>query len=277
MHQNALRLPLPLFALSLLVLVACGGAQIAPVPDAVITPVPPSDPGGRTTVMVLGTLHEGHLRGGYPLEVVEGVVRAFRPDVVLVELQPSEVGPALAAVDALEDPLDAASGSAPLSGMPELYAVVLPLRHELGYEVVGVSATDAGAIADREAYYRDAPHGPVERRYLVANATLHAATIGNEGPRDPVWLHSEEFAELVREATLWLAYFAEEAMGRGGELRLQARSAALVDAALDAASGDRVLIVYDVAARWWLEDALDVRTDVRREDVRTLLPGRPVP
>jgi hypothetical protein len=66
-------------------------------------------------------------------------------------------------------------------------------------------------------------------------------------------------------------------MGRGGELRLQARSAALVDAALDAASGDRVLIVYDVAARWWLEDALDVRTDVRREDVRTLLPGRPVP
>lgn len=263
-----------LVALALLVC-ACGGGHA--VPDAPAPAGAPALPArledGRTLVTYLGTIHERHYVADYSLATVEAVVRAFAPDVVLVELPPDDVARVCAEVDALGDD----AGPATLSNrwvrtLPEVYRVVVPLRHELGYEVAGISGWSAGAWDDRAAYFEDHPHGPEHREYIVSNAAYHAVFIGRDGWNDPVWLHGDEHLEAMMEAALWLAYHAEGEMGRGGPLTLHARHADLLAAALETWRGQRILVVFDVTARWSLEPLIDLRSHVYRAPIETWLP-----
>ena len=228
---------------------------------------------GRSQVGYLGTLHAAHLMSGYSLDIVEAAIRNFRPDVVLVEVPPSAMAEVLAEVDAVGE----AAGPDTLQSqwirpLPELYSVVLPLRHELRYDVVPVSGWTEAAKADRDAYYMQFPHGPMEREYIIANATFHAAFLQNEGAQNVAYLHGPEYLETLTDASRWLSYYAEEAMRQGGELRVQGRHAALVEEALTAFRGQRILIVFDATSRWYLEPVVRARRDVDFVSTPAFLP-----
>ena len=264
------------FLAILLCTAACGGA--GPVVDTGpldIVPAelqPMEDP--RSPIAMLGTLNAGHLGGGYDLSVVEYVIRAFEPDTVLVELPPEEFEAALAESDRFDgDVVDrSVIGNNWLMNLPELYEVVLPLRHQLGFDVVPVSAWSEYALEDQAAFEAAHPHGPMERWYVLSNAALQAAMLDNNGARDPHWLHGAEFLELITAASRWLAYYSEEDMGDAGELRLHAGHARLIAPALDERPGQRVLIIFAVTSRWYLEPLLRNRDDFRFQPISAFLP-----
>ncbi len=257
--------------------IGCGGTTLPTDPSDPLPPVqlPVEMEDGRSPVAFLGTLNAGHLRGAYSLDVVEYVIRRFEPDVILVELPPESFEHAVSESDRFNgnvpDPSVLASNW--LVNMPELYDVVLPLRHELGYEVVPVSGWTVDAIEDQNDFYAAHPHGPMERWYVVSNAALQAATLENDGASDAFWLHGHEFMELITAASRWMAYYSEEEMGEAGELRLHARHAAYMDAALDEREGQRVLVIFAVTSRWYIEPFLRARDDFRYESVSRHLPG----
>lgn len=271
----SVRLPF-VASIASLVLAACAGATTAtrPVRAIDVEPAMPSSlVSDLTTATYLGTLHERHYIAEYSLSEVEAAVRSFRPDVVLVELPPDDVAGVCAEVDALgEEAGPTTLENVWVRTLPELYRVVIPLRHELGYDVVGISGWTPEAMADRAAYYEAWPHGPEEREYIVANAAFHAAFLRNDGWNDPTWLHGDEYMETLSDASRWLAYFAEERMGRGGALRVQARHAALLADALERYPGERVLVVFDVTARWALEPVLGAHPDVHHLSAAAFLP-----
>lgn len=248
-----------LLLLTLLALAtACGGAAANSSPTASDTPAGTLPTGIETrlsTVAFLGTLHEVHDRIGYPLETVEHVIRAFEPDLVLVELPPDAFDDALAQADAYAE-TGTEITERWLHDKPELYEVVLPLRHDLGYEVLPVSGWTQAAEAARDAYYFVNPHGPMERHYVIANAAFHATFLENTGFSNPTWLHGTEYLRLLTDASRWLSYYAEEQMGLGGELHVQSRHAALIEDAVRAFPGRRILVVFDTTARWYIEPVL---------------------
>ncbi len=258
--------------------VACGGASSASTtPDTLeaTTQLPVLLAPQQSTVAFLGTLHEAHLRGGYPLSVVEQTIRNFEPDLVLVELPPASFEEALVDSDArAEDPSHVLANRW-LRNKPELYNVVLPLRTELGYDVLPVSAWTAGAQADRDAYYFEHPHGPMERYYIMANAAFHAEFLENNGFTNPQWLHESAYLDGLTAASRWLSYYAEEEMGRGGELRMQAAHAALVEDAIRAFPGRRILIVFDTTSRWYLEPVVRGIAGVHFASTTGFLPRTP--
>lgn len=251
-------------------LAACGAPSATTPSTATIVPEPlvVED----TVVSFLGTLHNTHLGNGYPLTIIEQTVRNFDPDLVLVELPPPDFESALAASDARSDDASEAPDHAWLRNKPELYDVVLPLRTTLNYEVLPVSGWTAEARADRDAYYMVNPHGPMERRYIMANAAFHAAFLEHEGFSNPAWLHGEAYLEGLTAASRWLSFYAEEDMGRGGELLIQSRHARLIEDAIRAFPGRRILVVFDATARWYLEPVVQ-SMDVRWTSITQFLPA----
>ncbi|MCB9507002.1 MAG: hypothetical protein H6698_06430 [Myxococcales bacterium] len=249
-------------ALALASTVACGGANVVDEPHAVesdpIGALITSDP-ARATVLVLGTVHEAHLQSGYPLDIVERVVRRFDPDIVLVELTADELEGALASYESVgSDALPADITDARLRVLPELYRVVFPLRDELGFRVLGVAGLDAAAAADRDTYILAEPHGPAERDYVLAAARFQTQFIAHGGYGDSAWLNSEAYEAYSGAVARWLSFYSEEAMGRGGPLHSNARAMAAIEDVLAGAAGQRVLVVYHVDERWYLEPAIEV-------------------
>lgn len=257
----------------LLLGLGCGGSP-APIATAPVSAelMPMAD--RRGTLSFLGTLNEGHLSSPFDADVVEYVIRAFEPDVVLVQLPPDDFDTALAESDRFGGDVADPSflGSPWLPELPELYSVVLPLRHELAYEVIPVSAWTDEARNDLAAFEARRPLGPMERWYVVSNFALQSAMLENGGPHDPWWLHGEEAIELLTSASRWLAYYSEEEMGDAGELKLHAGHARLIDPALDAHQGQRVLVVFAFTSRWYIEPMLQAREDFRFQPITAFLP-----
>ena len=103
-----------------------------------------------TEVILLPTIHQNHLKSkDYSLARLETVMREIKPDFVCAEITPT----ALATND--EGKKDKR-----LSYFPEYTKVILPLRKELGYEVIPCSAytqkvnfKTVGVKAMDEAHY----------------------------------------------------------------------------------------------------------------------------
>lgn len=271
-HLFGLRTKLTL-GLSLL-WIGCGGVEI-PIDTGPIAAelMPMADP--RGTVSFLGTLNERHNGGQFDIDTIEYVVRAFEPDVVLVQLPPDSFDDALLESDDLDgDVIDPALiNNTWLSELPELYGAVLPLRDELGYEVIPVSGWTDAARDDLAAFEAAHPNGPMERWYVVSYGALQAAIIGSRGARDPRWLHGDEYLELTTAVSRWLAYYSEEQMGAAGELTLHAAHARLIDPALDAHRGARILVVFAHTSRWYIEPLLRARDDFRFQPISAFLPS----
>jgi hypothetical protein len=68
--------------------------------------------------------------------------------------------------------------------------------------------------------------------------------------------------DALEQESLWLSYFVEAELGLAGELRSEARHAAIMSDALTRYRGQRIAIVFDVRSRYSLEGELLVREGV---------------
>ena len=228
----------------------------------------------HTEVIVLGTLHRSHLDSeGFGLAVIEAFVRQVDPDVVLVEIPPDRFDAIVSEVDELgpgasEDTLT----DGWIQAFPELYGVVLPLRHELGYEVVPVSGWTPEVSADRNAYWESHPAGPVEREYILSFHRFQTSQLENDVWENPRWANGDEYVLLSGTVSRWLSYFAEEELGAAGEMRINSRHAALISDAIVAHPNRRILVVYGARHRYFIEPTIDVMPNVERLDPLDYLP-----
>jgi hypothetical protein len=188
-------------------------------------------------------------------EAIADAIRAFAPDVLLVDAPPDVLEAVRAG--ARPDP-----NAPPWSLAPEVLTVLMPLALELDCAIEGVSAWTDEAHEARAAYDRAEPHGPPHRRYLLARARAMSALAQARAGEDAGWIADPALDEVLREEALWLAYFAEERMGRGGVLWRLTRQAALIDGALDRWHGLRVAMVLPVEDRFYQLSAAALRGGV---------------
>jgi len=214
-------------------------------------------------VVLVGTIGDTHTdSAGYSLDILREAVERADADVLLINATAEQWEQAQTVLGAIEGPVSEATiPDRALARQPELWAVAWPLRDEL--EVVPYGVETIEVLAERASYFAGHPNGPETQSYLRAAARLQMAIIANRGEEDPLWLHSDEYLELTSEQSRWLSYHAEESMGLGGEMRINARAAAEMLDAIDGRLGQRVVVLTPAERLYFLAGALAARTEVR--------------
>ncbi len=233
---------------------------------------------GTTTVAVLGAIHGGHLRSkSYSVDAVLGIVRDFKPEVVLVEIPPYLFDKVVKRIDErgfatrrkhLED-------LTWIKAFPELYRGVIPLRKQLGYTVVPVSGWRPEASTARREFWKGVGKSEQmrERRriYDAVNEAFKEIRKREGGIGNAAFVNSQHQADMYQLLrTCWSACF-DDGLGTGGETAINRAHWQNIAKALDAHRGKRVLIVYGAAHRYWFLRELRQRKDVELVAV----PGRP--
>ena len=236
--------------------------------------------GGKTRVAVLGAIHGSHLSSkGYSVKAVIETVRKYRPDVVFVEIPPELFAAHVKAIDrkGFGTTKGDLAGQRWIGAFPELYRGVIPLRKELGFEVVPVSGWRPQASSDRKEFWQGAGKQGVmadrRRIYDQVRAALTEIQDRERHREDPRFVNSQHYSDLRQlERTLWAACF-DEGLGRGGEGAINRAHWRNIAAGLERHRGKRILIVYGAAHRYWFLRELRKRRDVELLNVRDYLPG----
>ncbi len=228
----------------------------------------------KTEVAVLGVIHGSHLRSkAYSVDHVVEIVRRFRPESVFVEIPPARFAEILAVVDRKGFRTRAADvkDTTWIRAFPELYRGILPLRHEMKFEVVPVSGWSPEVNADRRSFWSGAGKSAeqMQRHAIYSRVSREFAAIRKRegGIENAAFYNSRHYADLRQlERTLWSASF-DHGLGRGGEVAINRAHFGHIDKALKTRRGRRILIVYGAAHRYWFLKELEARSDVQLVDM----------
>lgn len=226
-----------------------------------------------TQVLVLGMIHSGHKESAqWGLEQVAETIRRIQPDVVCAEIPPLR----WPAVWAEYRAAGTVSDSRVLR-FPEYTDVLLPLKMEMGFEVVGCAAWTQ-EMSDARSQKLKALAVEPELAALNAEYELrsravesrHAAEPIEDG--DPRVIHSQIYDERTRASLLPYDELLNDYLGSGGWTNINRSHWALVGKAIDDHHGQRILITFGAGHKYWLLDRLMKREDVQLLDVVPYLP-----
>lgn len=217
----------------------------------------------RTEVVFVATIHRQHLHAeNYSMALLERVIRATEPEVVIAEIPP-------AGQSRIESALESQSTDPWLESFPELSQVIYPLRTELEFELVAASAWERQVSDDWKTYWEAHPNGPDAELYR--NASDHFARVNDDEDNDPEWLHSPTYRRLAGWTDTALSSHAAEDLGAADPITLGRKHAAAVVRAILAHQGRRIVVVWDARKRWILEREVRSLSNVVVHDTRWFL------
>jgi len=213
-----------------------------------------------TEVAVVGVIHSGHRTSEvYSLDVLEQMLRDFKPDVVLTEIPPDRLAEAEAQF--------AATGEITESRVrvfPEYTDVLFPLQAELGFEIVACAGWTSEMAADRRAkivaWQDERPEQTATINAAQAAVDQNQRTLGD--PDDPRVIHTDAYDEFVRAGMQPYNELWNDDLGAGGWTNINQAHWDLIEAAIDAHPGQRIVITFGSWHKYWFLDRLRERDDV---------------
>ncbi|PKM06607.1 MAG: hypothetical protein CVV14_11930 [Gammaproteobacteria bacterium HGW-Gammaproteobacteria-4] len=227
-----------------------------------------------TEVAVLGMIHDGHRKStAWGLHAVRETITRYRPDVVIAEIPPDRwqrIWRDYAERGVIED--------SRVLRFPEYTDVLLPLKVRLGFTVEPGAAWTQEMSDLREARIHVFEHDPA---FAERNAAYQAATRAAEaqdanhllGSDDPRTIQSDEYDRLTKTTLTPYDTYLNDVIGPGGWTNINVAHYRLIDAAIRRHPGQRILITFGAAHKYWLLERLRERDDVRLLDVREFLPA----
>lgn len=231
-------------------------------PAADVQPAPAWTEGPKNEVVVLGTIHGTHRTSTlYSLDVLSRVIEAVDPDYVITEIPPDRLAAAaagFASTGRVTEPR--------VRVFPEYTDVLFPLTRSMDFRIIPAAAWSDGMAAFRRDALARLSNNPARAKdwaaYQSAFRTFSEALGGRAD--DPVFIHSEEYDALTREAFRPYATLFAEDLGRGDWERINAAHYALIEAALHTHEyeGVRILITFGSSHKYWFLDRLRERHDI---------------
>ena len=220
-------------------------------------------PGQQNELVLLGTIRGQHFDSTrYSLAVLRDMIRAIRPSVVLCEIPPDRLDQALR-----EFHQDGEVREPRVAQFPEYTEVLFPLAAELQFEIVPCAAWSPdldtareqglAALAERDPQlYGDARD---------ALDWLAHRLEREQSSDDPVAIHEPSYDATVREAMEAYAERVDADLGPAGWQANNRAHYALIDTALRsrAGRGGRYLLMFGAWHKYWLDERLQQRKDVR--------------
>lgn len=224
-----------------------------------------------TEVCVLGMTHSGHETSElWGLPQVEAALRALEPDAVLAEIPPDRFGTAareFADNGSIEEPR--------VKRFPEYTGVLFPLQAELGFEIVPCAAWTEPMARDRSEKLRlwRSERAEDSARVEAGQASIRTRLADLGTTDDPHLIHTDAYDTIVKEGLLPYDELFNDDLGPGGWTNINAAHWALIEAAIDARPGQRLIITFGGWHKYWFLEQLRERDDVRLLDARDYLPS----
>jgi len=226
-----------------------------------------------TEVAVLGMIHGAHRSSAaWGLDAVRDAITRYRPDVVIAEISPDRwqrIWRDYAERGVIED--------SRVLRFPEYTDVLLPLKVRLGFAVEAGAAWTQEMSDLREARIHMFEHDPA---FAERNAAYQAAVKAAEAQDashltdsdDPRVIHSDDYDQMTKIALTPYDEYLNDVIGAGGWTNINVAHYRLIDAAIRAHPGERILIMFGAGHKYWLHEQLRQRADIRLLDVQDFLP-----
>jgi hypothetical protein len=229
--------------------------------------------GKKTEVLMIGTIHGAHKTStSFSLDVLRGMLRNAKPDLVLTEIAPNRFDAALRefrATGMITEPR--------VARFPEYVDVLFPLTRELSFNIVPTAGWSKPMDAYRTAALKRIEADPTRRAEWIeyTRATTKGDSLtARGGADDPRFMNSDAYDSIQTAAHEPYDRLFNAELGPGGWTNINRAHFANIARALDAHRGEgrRVVITYGAGHREWMMRELRKRSDVVLLDVGAFVP-----
>jgi hypothetical protein len=219
----------------------------------------------KNEVLILGTIHSGHLTDSvYNNAYVERLIRRIKPDYILAEIPPDRLDAAWEGFrrdDSISEPR--------VIRFPEYKDVVFPLSKEMDFEIIPTAGWTKPMADERTQKLRAISKDPARKAdwaaYIAANEASDAAYEATGKVNNPHFIHTHAY-DSIQDISLQVynRLFNVE-LGLGGWENINIAHYWNIEKALEKHryEGKRFLIIYGAGHKGWFLRELHKRDDVR--------------
>jgi hypothetical protein len=222
----------------------------------------------KNRVVVLGMIHSGHKTSDvYSLDVLRDAIIEIDPDLVLIEIPPSRFFAArdeFAKTGTITEPR--------VSRFPEYVDVLFPLTKTMDFDVYPCAGWTKEMSDARNARLSQwATNRPDETAEIEAAQKRVEAIMSSEGdPNDPLYIHTDHYDHLVKQAIEPYNRLFNDDLGPGGWDNINIAHYGMIHNALDRHSGEgeTILITFGAWHKYWFIEQLKLRDDIELVEPR---------
>jgi len=203
----------------------------------------------------------------YSLDILRSVIEEINPDYVLTEIPPDRFESARVGFQA-----DGEVTEPRVMRFPEYADVLFPLTHSMKFEIIPCAGWTRAMAEDRAAKLnRWKTMRPIETQEVDAAQDRVEKIMASEGdPNNPLYIHTEHYDQLVKEALEPYNRLFNDDLGPGGWDNINAAHYVLIHNALEQLSGEdiTILITFGAWHKYWILEQLRLRNDINIVDPR---------
>jgi hypothetical protein len=227
----------------------------------------------KTEVLILGTIHGGHLTDSlYNITYLDRLIREINPDFILAEIPPDRFTEAMEGFrrdDSISEPR--------VMRFPEYVDVVFPLTKEMDFEIIPTAGWTAPMAKERSqklrAISKDTSRISDWEAYTTASRLTDSLMVATGNQNDPYFIHSHQY-DSIQDISLQVynKQFNVE-LGLGGWENINIAHYWNIEKALEKHryQGKRMLIIYGAGHKGWFLRELWKRDDIILLDMHPFL------
>jgi len=227
----------------------------------------------KNEVLVLGTIHSGHLTDSvYNITYLDKLVREIKPDYILAEIPPDRMEAAMQGFkrdDSISEPR--------VMRFPEYVDVIFPLTKELDFKIIPTAGWTK-PMADRRtkqlrAIRNDSTRTNDWEAYVEANQRSNEVYKATGKVNDPYFIHTDAYDSIQDIALQTYNRLFNVELGLGGWENINIAHYWNIEKALEKHryEGKRFLIVYGAGHKGWFLRELRKRDDIELLEMKPFL------
>lgn len=227
----------------------------------------------KNEVLILGTIHSGHLTDSvYNNAYVERVIRRIKPDYILAEIPPDRLEAAWEGFrrdDSISEPR--------VIRFPEYKDVVFPLSKEIDFEIIPTAGWTKPMADERSQKLRAISKDPARKAdwdaYVAANEASDAAYEATGKVNDPHFIHTHAYDSIQDISLQTYNRLFNVELGLGGWENINIAHYWNIEKALEKHryEGKRFLIIYGAGHKGWFLRELRKRDDIELMEMAEFL------
>ncbi len=227
----------------------------------------------KSEVLVLGTIHSGHLTDSvYNINYLDRLIREINPDYILAEIPPDRMGEAMKGFkrdDSISEPR--------VLRFPEYVNVIFPLTKELDFEIIPTAGWTKPMADRRSAQLRviskDSTRIEDWKAYVEANKRSDSIYKATGKVNNPYFIHSNLYDSIQDIALQTYNKLFNVELGLGGWENINIAHYWNIEKALEKYryKGKRFLIVYGAGHKGWFLRELRKRDDIKLLEMEPFL------
>lgn len=252
--------------LFLVIMVSCCLTQCQTIENA-------PDKQTKNEVLVLGTIHSGHLTDSiYNIEYLDKLIREIKPDYILAEIPPDRMEEAMIGFqrdDSISEPR--------VMRFPEYVDVVFPLTKELSFDIIPTAGWTKPMADERSAKLRaiskDSSRTADWAAYTSANRRSDSMYAASGKVNDPYFIHTQAYDDIQDISLQTYNRLFNVELGLGGWENINIAHYWNIEKALEKHryEGKRFLIIYGAGHKGWFLRELSKRDDIYLLEMKSFL------